>query len=399
MWLERDASPTVNRTELGFWCTDVRTVVFVGSSSDFGAMPYAVSPGGNPDLSGIETDFISAEQTKAILASKPLAVVLTWESLPPDEPSATALQGYVRQGGTLFVVPEPDTSIAISHPAPAWIGVNPGALVKTAKAEPVVLLREGDSIWQSLRGADGRPQFGLLRLFQYCPLKTGADGQVLIASANGAPLLVRRALDDGQIYLSGLAFTPPWSSLPLKAGFVVLMQNAVFGARSENIPVQAIRAGEAFHFDFPEAETTIKSLAGSALDWHGQARVFEGFPRAGVYEIGQRDHVAWAAVRGNADEADPHYLPVGPVPILHNLPHQVVPLIHEDDILRTELSPNSGLSLYRWLLLLGLLVLLAESWLANERSSDLGRKLFRSLIPTALQAKATAKRKPEPTKV
>ena len=199
--------------------------------------------------------------------------------------------------------------------------------------------------------------------------------------------------------MSGLAFTPQWSSFPLKAGFVVLMQNAVFGDRSENIPVQAIVAGETFHFDLPEAEATIKSLAGSALDWHGQARVFEGFPRTGVYEIGQRDHVAWAAVRGNADEADPHYLPADPVPILHNLPHQVVPLIQEDDILRSELSPNSGLSLYRWLLLLGLLVLLAESWLANERSSDLGRKLFRSLLPTTLQTKATAKRKPELTKV
>ena len=45
------------------------------------------------------------------------------------------------------------------------------------------------------------------------------------------------------------------------------------------------------------------------------------------------------------------------------------------------LARASGTSLYRWLLLAALLVLLAETWLANERSSDLGRKLFSSLLP------------------
>ena len=72
-------------------------------------------------------------------------------------------------------------------------------------------------------------KLGVLRAFQYRPVKTGADWQTLIASAKGAPLLARRTFERGPIFASGLAFTPKWSSLPLKAGFVVLMQNAVFG--------------------------------------------------------------------------------------------------------------------------------------------------------------------------
>ena len=199
-----------------------------------------------------------------------------------------------------------------------------------ADTDPVMLLQDGDAVWHDLRDSDGRPKLGILRAFQYRPVKTsGADWQVLAASSKGATLLARRNLDKGHIFVSGLAFTPKWSSMPLKAGFVVLVQNAVFGNLAEHIPVQLMKAAEEFHFDFPGENADLKSLAGSALDWQGLARDFAGFPRTGVYEIKQQDHVNWVATSGNADEADPDFLPLGPVPLLHNLPHDVVALVDE----------------------------------------------------------------------
>jgi len=387
VWVEGDAAPTAKRAEIGFWTTDVRKVLFVGGKTDFAAMPYAVSPGGNPDLSGIDAVFAGADQLMAGLAAKLLAVVLTWENWPQDGAVSQALQDYVRQGGTLFLVPAPDAGASIPRPVAAWVDASLGALVTAKEAEPVMLLQEGDAFWRDLRDADGRPKLGLLRAFQYRPVKTGTDWQVLISSAKGGTLVARRNLEHGRIFVSGLAFTPKWSSLPLKGGFVVLMQNAVFGDQSEHIPVQSIRAGEEFHFDIPDGQAALKSLAGSALDWHGKARDFEGLPRAGVYEISQPDHVGWVAASGNVDEADPHFLPRERVPLLRNLPHEVAPLINEDDIMQTELSQHSGTSLYRWLLL------------ANERSSDLGKKLFSSLIPSASQRKAASKKPAEPAKI
>jgi hypothetical protein len=400
VWVEGDASPTANRAEIGFWITDVQKTLFVGGKSDFAAMPYAVSPGGNSDLSGIDAVFIGANQLTASLATKPLAMVLTWENEPQDGATSQALQDYVRQGGTLFLVPMPEPGVSISRPAVAWLDASLGALVTTKDAEPVMLLQEGDALWQDLRDTDGRPKLGLLRAFQYRPVQTGtADWQTLIASAKGATLLARRNVEQGRIFVSGLAFTPKWSSLPLKAGFVVLMQNAIFGDQAERIPVQSIRACDELRFDFSDGQADVKSLAGSALDWHGLARDFEGLPRAGVYEISQRDQVSWVAASGNADEADPHFLPRGQVPLLRALPHEVVPLINEADITETELSQRSGTSLYRWLLLVALLVLLAETWLANERSSDLGKKLFGLFVPSVSQRKTASKKPAELTKV
>jgi hypothetical protein len=400
VWVEGDAAPTANHAELGFWNSDVQKVLFVGGKDDFAAMPYAISPGGNSDLSGIDGVFSSVDQLTVSLASKPLAVVLTWQNWPQDGAISQALQDYVRQGGTLFLVPAPDAGVSILPPAAPWLDASLGALQKAADAEPVMLLQDGDALWQDLRDSDGRPKLGLLRAFQYRPIATGAsDWQTLISSAKGATLLARRNFEHGRIFVSGLAFTPKWSSLPLKAGFVVLMQNVVFGDQAQHIPVQSIHAAEEFHFDFPDEQASLKSLAGSALDWHGLAHDFEGIPRAGVYEIRQRDRVNWVAVSGNTDEADPHFLPRGRVPLLRDLPHEVVALANEDDITQTALSQGSGTTLYRWLLLAAVLVLLAETWLANERSSDLGKKLFTSLLPSSSQKRATSKKTVELTKV
>ena len=403
IWLEGDAAPTGNRAGLGFWCTDVQKVLLVGDRKDFGALSYAVSPGGTPDLSGIETLFTTPGQMATELSTRPpLAAAVTWDHWPQDAAASGALEAYVRQGGTLFVLPSPEAGGAILRAPAAWLDASPGALqtVAAAETEPVMLLRDGDAIWHDLRDAEGRPRLGTVRAFQYRPLKAGAEWQVLAASAKGAPLLARRDLGQGRIFASGLALTPEGSSLPLKAGFVVLIQNAIFGDQTEHLPVQFTTAAEDFHFDFPGENAALKSLAGSALVWQGQPRDFVGFPRAGVYEIRQRDHVNWVATGANAREADPDFLPMGQVPLLHNLPHEVAVLTHPEDILQTELSSASGTPLYRWLMLAALLLLVAETWLANERSTDLGKKLFSSLLPSRPKKPASAKKpSPELTRV
>ena len=373
-WVEGDVSPTATRLDLGFWCNDVQKVVFVGTKDDFAALPYAVSPGGNANLSGIDGVFVGPDQLSESLAAKPLAVAVTWNDFPTG--ASSALEAYVRQGGTLLLVPKPGGG-AMPEP-PAWIDASLGATPVTSNAEAVMLLQEGDSLWDDLRDASGRPQLGTLRAFQYLPMKTGHDWRVVMASARGATLMASRALDHGHIVASGAAFSPKWSSLPLKASFVVLVQNAIFGDRAEPIPVQQIAADEDFEFHSPGQSASVKSLAGSALTWQGRTRDFPGFPHTGVYEIRQGEHVEWVTTSGNADEAKPDFFPLGPVPLLRNLPHDVAALTTENDLTQPELTSASAESFYRWLMLAALIVLLMETWLAHERSSDLGADLFKS---------------------
>ena len=96
IWVEGDAAPTGNHADLGFWCTDVQKVLFVGDKNDFGALPNAVSPGGTPDLSGIDAVFTNPGEATADLATNPpLAVALAWDQLAPGwrgRPSAAGLR-------------------------------------------------------------------------------------------------------------------------------------------------------------------------------------------------------------------------------------------------------------------------------------------------------------------
>jgi hypothetical protein len=383
-WIEGDTAPTAIRADVGFWVTDVRKVLFVGAHDDFGALPYAVSPGGNADLTGLESEFIDPAQVAASLSANPLAVVTTWDRIDP------ALQDYVRNGGTLLIVPRAQSPVAGTPPG--WIEATLGNAHTATEAEPILLLDDGDSIWHDLRDESGRPTLGTLRAFQYqSVLAPGRDWTPLLAAGQGGTLLTRRELGQGRLFACGLAFTPKQSSLPLKAGFVVLVQNALFNGAAEPVPVRLIHAGD--EVALPAGNISIKSLAGSPLAWTGAGHTFDGFPRAGVYEIRQPDHVEWITASADPNEAHLDFLPLGPVPLLRNLPHDTAPLAHEDDLTHIEITPATTSSFYPWLMLAALLVILAETWLAHERSSDIGRNLFKSLTTRPAAETSPAKKK------
>lgn len=370
-WIEGDTAPAALRSDVGFWVTDVRKVLFLGTREDFGALSYAVSPGGNADLTGLDSVFIDPGQLTENLASNPLAIITTWDHIDP------ALEAYVRKGGLLFVVPRAQSAGSATS-GPAWMGASLAAAHTATDAEPILLLEEGDPVWHDLRDASGQPTLGSLRAFQYqSVLAPGKEWTPLLAAGKGGTLLSRRALDKGRIIVSGLAFTPKESSLPLRAGFVVLVQNALFNGASEDVPVRMINAGD--EIALPSGNVSIKSLAGSPLAWTGVGRVFPGFPRAGVYELKQADHTEWIAASADPNEAHLDFLPLGQVPLLRNLPHETLALAHEDDLTRIEATPATTSSFYPWLMLAALLVILAETWLANVRSSDLGMNLFKEM--------------------
>ena len=392
-WIEGDTAPTALRSDVGFWVTDVRKVLFLGTREDFGALSYAVSPGGNADLTGLDSVFVDPVQLAENLGANPLAIITTWDHLD------ASLENYVRNGGMLVIVPRAQAAgTAVS--APAWVGASLANSHTATDAEPILLLEEGDPVWHDLRDASGRPTLGSLRAFQYqSVLAPGKEWTPLLAAGKGGTLLSRRELGKGRILVSGLAFTPKQSSLPLKAGFVVLVQNALFNGASEAVPVRLIHAGD--EIALPTGNISIKSLAGSPLAWSGSGHVFPGFPRAGVYEIKQPDHVEWVAASAEPNEAHLDFLPLGQVPLLRNLPHETLALAHEDDLTRLEATPATTSSFYPWLMLAALLVILVETWLANIRSSDLSMNLFKGkdgkktrdpTTPTAAKSKKETKK-------
>lgn len=379
-WLEGDAAPGADRLDLGFWCSEARKALFVGSKEKFAALPYAVAPGGNADLSGIDATVVGLDKLSSELTTNPppLAVALTWEDWPQDVAMVKALENFVRQGGMLFLVPAPDSGISVGQSLPSWIDASAQPARETKEPESILALQTGDAIWRDLRDLDGKLKLGTLRVVHYRPLKIGKDWQPLMATSSGPTLLARRSLDKGVIFASGVAFSPKWSSLPLKPGFVALIQNAFFGDHTETIPVQPMFAGEELRFDDAKAQASVRSLTGNTMDWHGTPQDFGGLPRAGIVEISQNNKTKWAAVSGVAEEAAQEFLGKTSVPLLKNTPHDVFDLTGEDDSTRGSLSGHGNSFFYGWLLAAALVVLAVETYLANIRGGSFGRKLLES---------------------
>ncbi len=387
-WLEGDAAPGADRIELGFWCSDSRKALFVGNKEKFAALPYAVAPGGNADLSGIDAVAVEPGKLSQELFTnpRPLAVALAWEDWPQDVATAKALENYVRSGGMLFLVPAPDTGVSIGQSPASWVDASAQVLREAKEPEQVMALQTGDSIWRNLRDSDGKLNLGALRAIHYRPLKIGKDWQPLLLASSGPVLFARRPLGLGLIFASGVAFTQRWSSLPLKPGFVVLIQNAFFGEQAEAIPLQSIHAGEDLRFDDAKMQAVVRSLAGNAVDWHGTPQEFQGLPRAGIVEVSQNNKTKWAAVSASAEEAVQEFLGKKTVPLLKNARHEVVDLTGEGGLALNPLAEIGNSFLYGTLLAAALLVLAAETILANARGGFLGRKLMESLkLPARLK--------------
>ena len=391
VWIEGDAAPATDRAHLGFWCTDTQKVLFVGNSGAFAALPFAAAPGGTEGLSGIEAVETSASGLAAALAGAPLAVALTWDSWPQDEPTSQALENYVRRGGTLWIVPSANgTARPATGPTgatPTWLGASVGNPHDTPQGEDLFVVQAGDPFWRDLRDTDGKPKLGKLRLFRCLPLQTGAAWQPLLASVDGGAVLARRTLGAGRVFASGVAFAPKWSSLPFKPGFVVMIQSSLLGERPVTAPVRSLPAGEELRFTSASQPIQVRSLAGSALTWDGEPKNFPGLPHTGVFEVVQNNETTWVAVQTVAEKAEQRFLASGPVPLLKTVPHQVVALASDADVLKTLPGAGDGSSLYGPLLAVALLVLLAETWLANERGSTFAQKLFAALTPAALRGK------------
>jgi hypothetical protein len=358
LWLEGDGFEPDNKAGVGFVCADKATVFFAGDESQFGLLPLALSPAG---LSGLVPVF--GEMPKPA----PVMVVMLWHGHPAREPAVNtseptgetpvplAFQKYVEAGGNLLIVPV------------APMQTNP-------KGAPVLVFNKSARVLADLREVPLRG----VKAFQFSPLPA-SDGAVL-GLEDGRPLLTERRVGKGTIFTSGLAFDPSWSTLPLKSAFLAIVQSMALlrDATADN----ALVAGERFRGSGIPAATGrdknvaptepadgesafIKSLAGSPLDWKGERAHLPVLPRAGVYAVAVGKETTYVAVRAADKEGIAKFITSDKVPALSGLRYSVRQFENLEKFLKEARTVRRGLDLFLPFLLLAVLALLLEAWLAN----------------------------------
>ncbi len=377
LWYEGDAFLADNRLSVAFLCADKRPVLLVSqrgaggtptpsSSGDFGQLPLALSPSLDGRLSGLVPVFVEPGALASALAKKkPALVVVTWETLP--QAGGDALRAFVEAGGNLLVT--------------SSVGAAPGPQETSDAGAPLLAFQRDAALFSDLRDAKGDVVLRNLRAFQFQPLRLAGPTTALFGLEDGRALLAESRLGNGTVFTSGLAFDTAWSTLPLKGGFLALAQGLALAGGDALEAFLSVTAG-----DRPLAllrgpePIAIQTVAGSPLEWNGAAANLPVFPRSGVYAVRVGTNTTYVSVRSSDQEAQRQFITGGRVPALGSLRATVEDFTDVATLAAQARRTQTAMELFLPLLLLTMLCLALEGWLANppprkaNGAADAGRR-------------------------
>ncbi len=388
-WVEGDGFAADNTAGIGLFCEGTGTVLFVGQPREFGMLPMALSPSGRGQLTGLVTKFSSSIQLGQ--TDVPLFIVTTWSNLAAAGSNPTALVTYIEAGGNLLVVPSLSPG---SGGASAWLGA--GLRTREAYKSGVRLTVPGREtpFWHQIEQVVGDISAEQVVASLFCPLDVPAGFTPLLTAGAKKVVLAQKAVGKGNIFVSGIAFSPRWSTLPLSGLGVVMVQRMAVcrvglappvsprdgssGGASPTLPtgpanaVFPLVAGERPPVLPADGEVELLSLSGDALEWKGRPTELPAFPRTGVYLATMGDRKSCLAVRASPREGEWQFVEGTSVPILGPVAHTIVPFDAQADYSKYHVGQARVTELYVPLLVLATLALLIEGLLSAARVRSRG---------------------------
>ncbi len=164
---------------------------------------------------------------------------IPYESLPsrdfiilenlPEIPSGLALelQKYIRQGGSLMMIPHAQADLPIYNSFLQNFGMT--MLPLDTVAEKLEMIQQNSPFFSGVFENIPR-NLQLPDVQQYYPIRinTESENEVLLSLRNGRPFLIRNALGNGQFSLFASALAQPYSDMYAHALFVPIMYKAAF---------------------------------------------------------------------------------------------------------------------------------------------------------------------------
>ncbi len=354
-----------NRAFIGFNCQEKKSVIFAGKPSEFGQLPLAISPGGEGKLSGLIPSFVDA----AKLADDQSAgsfVALTWNSFATDSETRWAvLKRFLDAGGSALIVPAAGAPAQFGLP-PDWLASAPGSLQAVSNGLALTVLDKTHAMFGDIRDESGGIGIHNVKVFQFCPLRSSPKAMPVLGLEDGRALLTAQKVGKGSLFAGGFAFDSAWSTLTLKPAFIALAQNLVLTQSGAETNVVPLAAGEPLRLALPaDAAVQVQSFGGSPLDWKGKLGLLATLPRSGVYAVRGDRETSYVAVRSSEKEGRQQFIAGDAIPALGKLDYSVKKFGGADALVSEFKRLEKSLDFSPWLLLLALLALAAEGWLAN----------------------------------
>lgn len=287
--------------------------------------------------------------------------------------AAGRLTRFVEQGGGLLVIAGPRSTWPEREAG--TLPASMGPTVDRMRGTPASLsaLEYGHAVFEPFR-APRSGDFSSARVYGYRAVTPAADTQVLARFDDGAPALIEKRVGTGRVLLWTSTLDLDWSDLPLKPVFLPFVHRmvrhlAAYRERPTSLTVgQVVELGTAT----PGKERVALAPSGQRVSMPaGQAGVLE-LTEQGFYEIHDQNMGAdpVEVVASNVDLAESDFTPVDPEEIATAIggsgpgapaPGQLGATPSDETQERTQ-------RLWWYLLFAGILLLTAETWLAQRLS-------------------------------
>jgi hypothetical protein len=303
----------------------------------------------------------------------------------------TELTKYVEGGGNLLVVPSlPMGSETSAIQTPTWLGV--GVRVREAYKSGVrlAMLSRDAPFWRQIEQTVGDFSAEPIAVYAYGPLDLPAGFTPLLGAGTRKVILAHKAVGKGNVFVSGLAFSPRWSTLPLSGLGVVLAQRMAvcsvparasaqtLGGVTTNVVLPLV-AGERPPVLPGDGEMQLVSLSGDALEWKGRPTEMPGFPRTGVYLATTGSRKYCISVRASPKEGERRFVDGSRVALVGSIAHTIIPFEAQANYAQYHAGQARVRELYIPLLLLATLAALIEGLLGAARVRSRGAR--RALLP------------------
>ena len=349
----------------------------------------ALDPTGDGRLSGIRVTFAPEASPPAKLDGFDSVVLCGVSTLPPV--AVHAISKFAERGGGVLVFGSTiDAKLGDKHPLRAFTGVRATGTIEPPRDQPALAMKvtqPAAAYFDDSRTADGRVEFPEVALLKTVRIEPDKDATVLAEFNDGAPAITIRALGKGRVMYWALRPHADDGNLPLMPSFLSMLHCSV--AVLSNAQGQSLerKAGQPLQLDLSAAATAAHtSLPPAVTVFDPEEKsvevpiesgrmTFRGTGQAGVYRIqATRGESAPAAERSpippgfavvpDSEESTNEYFSASEA--LKTFPVASGFALSPGEELQPLLSAaRQGRELFGLFLLLVLIMVLAEAFLAN----------------------------------
>ncbi len=352
------------------------------SEDEFIRRAYAASPGSQAAIELISTNvnaltraippevdviLVCAPRFALATAAEPLArFVERGGGLILAATPAMELQGYNEHYGDLLRVRFERAARAATDPREFSL------VHSEAETEAALLFAE----FASAAGGD----LGDVRIYNHLTLAPDLEGEVVFRLSNDDPLLVRRSLGRGWVYIWTSSFSIAWTALPVRQSFLPFLTRLLHAAASGSVLPRNLNPGASAILPWSHATMALlempngRSRPVKPVTWRGESYVVLPAPvEPGLYRLsgdlggdgaGGEAVLAQFTVRGEIPERDLRSLDEAG---LEKMASALGASIHPDwpSAVIALGAADAFLEAWPWLLAAMLAIYLVETWLVQ----------------------------------